>query len=82
MFALALERRANGDAWSIVLGDAHSPSRQIGSSVGQCVPVNPELENILSGMVAGRIDHPKEPALSDADVRNFAAYISSRGEAQ
>jgi len=40
------------------------------------------LEETLSGMVAGRIDHPKKLALSDTDVRNLAAYISSSREAR
>jgi cytochrome c553 len=43
---------------------------------------NAELEDTLSGMVGGRIDHPKKLALSEADVRNLAAYISSSGEAK
>jgi cytochrome c553 len=40
-----------------------------------------ELEVTLKGMVAGTIDHPKKLALSDTDVRNLAAYMSSSREA-
>lgn len=36
-----------------------------------------ELETQIKGVVAGTVKHPKKLTLSDADVSNVAAYISS-----
>jgi mono/diheme cytochrome c family protein len=36
-----------------------------------------DLETQVKGIVAGTIKHPKKLTLSDADIANVAAYISS-----
>lgn len=36
-----------------------------------------ELETNIHGIIAGTTKHPKKLTLSDADVANVAAYISS-----
>ena len=36
-----------------------------------------ELETKIQGIIAGTTKHPKKLTLSDADVANIAAYISS-----
>jgi mono/diheme cytochrome c family protein len=36
-----------------------------------------ELQTEMKGIVAGTIKHPKKLTLSDTDVANVAAYISS-----
>jgi hypothetical protein len=70
-----MERRANGTGWPNWPTDAHNSSREIGSSVGQCVPLYMSMVKLNGYLEA--VANPTRRMLITASIRALEVVFSS-----